>query len=54
MIRIGLAKEEAQGYGQNKRYWHLANVYRTRFLMNKAYWEKMDYRGLEWNIEKAM
>ncbi|MEM7174350.1 MAG: group II intron maturase-specific domain-containing protein, partial [Chlamydiota bacterium] len=53
MSRLGLTKEEARGYGQNKRYWHLANVYRTRFLMNKAYWEKMGYRGLEWNIGKA-
>jgi group II intron reverse transcriptase/maturase len=52
MIKLRVLPDEATGFAQGKRYWHLAQLHLSRFAMNNAYWEKkMGYCGLEWNMK---
>jgi putative transposase len=52
MLRLGLPIEQAKGYGQSKRYWHLAQLYWTRIAMNNELWRKLGFRSLEWNMDR--
>lgn len=45
MIQLGFPVEEARGYGQNKRWWFLAQLHHMRYAMN--------YLALRLEFEKA-
>jgi RNA-directed DNA polymerase len=53
MLRLGLPIEKASGYGQGKSYWHLAQLHCSRIALNNKLWEKLGFRGLEWNMERV-
>jgi len=54
MLKLGMPLEEARGFSQNKRYWHLSHVKSSLFYMNKEFWESKGYHGLEWNMKRIV
>lgn len=52
MMKLGLDRDQAIGFGQNKRYWHLAQIQMCRVVMTKTMWDKLGFQGLEWNLER--
>lgn len=52
LIRFGMPPEEAEGYGQHKRWWFYAQLHHTRFVFNVKFWRRCGYRGLSFYLSR--
>ncbi|MCG5501969.1 group II intron reverse transcriptase/maturase [Ectothiorhodospira lacustris] len=52
MIELGLPVDEARGYSQHKRWWFLAQLHHTRFLMNNHWWRDRGFRGVSFYVKR--
>jgi len=52
MMKLGLPREEAIGYGRHKRWWFYAQLHQTRFFLNDKYWEDLGFIGITGHMRR--